>query len=93
MADDARSRRIHRPSASLYYTVLWYLHAQIGCRIAGSVNLCSQFFYIQSVDKYTNEENDARRLVIERFLVCVSVIDIRVDEISTCIDHAPSSYR
>ena len=55
-----------------YSTVLQYLHEQFGRRIVGSVNLWSQFFCSKSVDKYTHEENDTRRLVIERFLVRAS---------------------
>ena len=55
-----------------YTTVLQYLHAQFGRRIVGSVNLWSQFFCTQSAEKYTDEESDTRRLVIERFLVRAS---------------------
>ena len=51
-----------------YTNVLQYLHENFGRRIVGSVNLWSQFFCTQATDKYTNGENDASRLVIERFV-------------------------
>ena len=51
-----------------FTTVLQYLHERFGRRIVGSVNLWSHFFCTQLIDKYSNEENDTRRLVIERFL-------------------------
>ena len=51
-----------------YTTVLQYLHENFGHRVMGSVNLWSQFFCTQATDKYTSEENDTSRLVIERFV-------------------------
>ena len=52
-----------------YTTVLQYLHEQFARRIVGSVNLWSHFFCARSTDKYSNGENETRRLVIERFLL------------------------
>lgn len=50
-----------------YETVLDYIHDSFGRRIIGSINLWSQFFCTEKVDKYTLEENDINRLTIERF--------------------------
>jgi hypothetical protein len=50
-----------------YETVLDYLNHNFGRRIIGSVNLWSQFYCTKDAKKYTAEENDTSRLVIERF--------------------------
>jgi hypothetical protein len=50
-----------------YKTVADYLYHRIGSHVIGSINLWSQFFCSRDVDKYTPEEEDESRLVIERF--------------------------
>ena len=53
---------------SPYTTIHQHLYKNFGRRIVGSVNLWSQFFCTKRSDRYTAEENDTSRLVIERFL-------------------------
>ena len=50
-----------------YETVADYLHDNFGRRILGSVNLWSQFYCTEISSKYSFEENDTNRLIIERF--------------------------
>lgn len=50
-----------------YRTVSDYLYNHFGRRIIGSINLWSQYFCTKNMNKYTAEENDINRLVIERF--------------------------
>ena len=50
-----------------YETIVDYLYENFGRRIVGSINLWSQFYCTEAVDKYTGEENDTNRLTIERF--------------------------
>ncbi|CAF0972985.1 unnamed protein product [Rotaria sp. Silwood1] len=52
-----------------YQTVLDYLHDNFRRRIIGSINLWSQFFCTKEADRYTLEENDTNRLVIDRFIL------------------------
>jgi hypothetical protein len=55
-----------------YTSVAQYLYDGYGRRIIGSVNLWSHFFCTQLVDKYTGDENNTSRLVIERFTLRAS---------------------
>ena len=50
-----------------YESMLDYLHKKFDRQIIGSVNLRSQFFCNKHANKYTLEEKDTNRLVIERF--------------------------
>jgi hypothetical protein len=50
-----------------YKNVADYLYHKVGSRVIGSINLWSQFFCSRDADKYTPEEQDEQRLVIERF--------------------------
>jgi hypothetical protein len=50
-----------------YTTVVDYVHENFGRRIVGSINLRSQLFCTKHLNKYTAEENDTNRLIIERF--------------------------
>ncbi|CAF2826220.1 unnamed protein product [Rotaria sp. Silwood2] len=52
-----------------YQTVFDYLHDSFHRRIFGSLNLRSHFFCSKESDRYTSEEKNTSRLVIDRFVI------------------------